>query len=522
MFLRGFIGAWMTFCLVTGSQSQIQGTDTLYGPSDLFYFSEAERESFNLYFNGRPDYLKMILSVDGSTGQDETAMYEEWIADLVQEIRQKKFGRMNEVKKINRISNTVSQTLLITFAHQSRFVDLFAHGKYNYFTAAALYAFVLDRLDIPYEIREVSTSLLLLAYPEGERVSIDIEGPGSPFFMFTHDTRGTFVDFLRETNTIDEATFSSTPTRILFDRYYFADHGLTIRDVIGMMYLNEAIDLLNRSEPANAYFQLEKAFMLHPSHKSQYLLLAHLYSYLAAMEYYNPRDLGYLIKASRLIGFGVERELILSYLRDIIRDVLIEAQDLEGMQYIFEYMQEYLADAKAKREFDYLFHYEVGRHHYDEQQYAQALASFESAYFTKPEDENIQETLPRVLAAWANHTGPARVLEKMEYYDTVCTEIVHQKEYLLLKQNVYLLFFGEAFQLQDAENGERYMALFEEIAERHPDYDPDYLAVGRSYSSAAIYYYRQGRIQKSRAILEKGLEYAPDNIELKLKLKSFE
>ena len=58
------------------------------------------------------------------------------------------------------------------------------------------------------------------------------------------------------------------------------------------------------------------------------------------------------------------------------------------------------------------------------------------------------------------------------------------------------------------------------IDENH-EAEIDHILIGRSYSSAAIYYYREGQVNKSRDLLEKGLLYAPDNIELKLKLNSF-
>jgi tetratricopeptide (TPR) repeat protein len=522
MFLRGSISTLIPFLLVTGSLAQIQGTDTLYRPSELHYFSAMEKGSFAGYFGGQPDYLRMILSVDAGSREEEAAVYRDWIGDIVREIRYGKFDRLSEVKKINQVRSTVSRTFVVAFRHQSGFSDLFTHGTYNYFTAASLYGFVLDQLGIPYEIREVSTSILLLAYPDSERISIDIEGPGSPFFMFAHDTRENFIEFLRESKTVDDATFASTTSRVLFDRYYFADYGLTIRDMIGMMYLNSAIEYLNRGMPEDAYDQLEKAFILHPSSKSQYLLLAHLNSFLATMDYHNPRGLGYLIKASRLIGFGVGRELILTYLKDIIHDVLIEAQDMEGMKYIYDYLQEYLADAAVKKEFNYLYDYETGRLHYNEERYAKALEFFESAYRLKPGDANVQDALTKALAAYSINTSPGMALEKIDYFDTACTEILSHELYIAVKQQVCLDFFGEAFQLQDGQNGERYMAIFEEITDRYPENKVDYLAVGRSYSSAAIYYYRQGQVQKSKKVLEKGLEYAPHNIELKLKLKSFE
>ena len=176
MFLRGLISTLIPFLLMTGSLAQIQGTDTLYKPSELHYFSVLEKESFAGYFGGQPDYLEMILSVDAGSREEEAAIYRDWIGNIVQEIRQGKFDRLSEIKKINRIKTTVGKTLVVTFKHQAGFSELFTHGNYNYFTAASLYGFIMDQLGIPYEIREVSTSILILAYPDSERISIDIEG----------------------------------------------------------------------------------------------------------------------------------------------------------------------------------------------------------------------------------------------------------------------------------------------------------------------------------------------------------
>ena len=265
MFLRGIISALISFVLMTGSLAQIQGTDTLFRPSDLFYFSTLEGESFSQYFDGK-HYFKMIITIDANSRENELEIFHDWIMDIIQEIRHNKFDRLSKAKKINEVKKSVINALLTSFDHQSSFNDMFRFGKYNYYTAASVYAIILDQLDIPYQIREVSNSILLLAYPNVEQFTIEIEGPVSQFFAFAHDTRSNFVEFLRESNTIDDAAFSSTTSHVLFERYYFADYGLTIREMIGMLYLNSAIDYLNRSEPANAYYQFEKAFILYPSH----------------------------------------------------------------------------------------------------------------------------------------------------------------------------------------------------------------------------------------------------------------
>jgi tetratricopeptide (TPR) repeat protein len=522
MFLRGFISALIPFVLMTGSLAQIQGTDTLFRPSDLVYFSMLERESFSQYFDGKPDYFKMIVALNANSTENELVIYRDWISNMIQEIRHNRFDRLSEEKKINQIISSVSKALLISFQHQASFSELFSKGYFNYFTAASAYAIILDELDIPYEIHEVQTGISILAYPDDERITIDIDGPGSPFFRFEHGTRSNFIEFLRESNAIDEATFTMVNSHTLFERYYFANHGLSLREMTGMIYLNSAINYLNRQEPENAYAQFEKAFILYPCYKIQYLLMIQLNSFLAVMDYRNLQDLGYLIKASRLIGFGMEREMITGYLQDIIHQVLTEEQDLKGMQDIFDYLQEYLADEALKKDFSFRFYYETGRFHFNDEQYSKALASSETAYSVKPDDEYNQNLLVRSLGGYILTSNPGLVLEKINLYDSAYTGIAENKIYLTLKQQVCLEFFGEAFQLQDAENGEHYMGIFEEIADKHPEISIDYLCVGRSYSSAAIYYYRKGMIQKSREAVEKGLKYAPHNIELKMKLKSYE
>ena len=522
MFLRGFISALITFVVMTGSLAQSQVADSLFRASDLFYFSPLERESFGLYFDGKPDYFKMIIAVNENSAENDIEIYRDWIGDIVQEIRHPKFDRLSSAKKINQVQSKVNKTLLTSYEHQSGFMDVFRAGKYNYYTAASVYALIFDQLRIPYEIREVSNSVLLLAYPYNERIPVEIEGPGSMFFAFAHDTRSSFVEFLRDSEVIDNATFSSTPTRILFERYYFADYGLTIREMIGMLYLNSAIDYLNRSEPDNAYRQFEKAYILYPSSKTQYMLLAHLNGFLISMDYTDLRDLGYLIKASRLIGSGVDRDRIAAYLQDIVQEVLVNDQDLKQMEYIRNYLQDYIADEGLMRDFDFQYYYETGMVHFNDEQYFNALTSFETAYSLKPDDKNNQNFLTRALGGYSINTNPGMVLEKINHYDTAFLEILDNEIYLAVKQHVCLEFFGEAFQLQDSRNGERYMAIFEEMVEQYPEIRVNFLAIGRSYSSAAIYYYRQGQVKKSREILEKGLKYAPQNIELKLKLKSFE
>jgi len=318
------------------SGAQITGIDTLFRADEMMYFSDLERRSFHEFFDGNPDYLLMITAINSSTDERELEIYRDWITDIIENIRRRKFEELNGEKKIDRIKKYVSQALLITYKHTANFDDLFKYGNYNYFTAASIYAFILDQLEIPYEIHELPTHINITAYPEDLQISFETSSPGSQYFMFDHQTRSDFVDFIHDQGVIDDRTYTNSSVRDLFEQYYFAGYLLTIREMIGMLYINSAVDLMAQDIDQKSYAQLEKAFILNPSYRSQYLLLAELNGYLIEMEYNDPLYLGYLIKASKLIDYGVKRELLEGYLKDIINTVLVEKEDQEGFEYIYE------------------------------------------------------------------------------------------------------------------------------------------------------------------------------------------
>ncbi len=506
----------------TSTGAQILGTDTLFKANELIYFSDLERHAFQNFLVEKPDYLAMISAINPKTDERELELYRDWVDDIISIIREKKFDELSEEKKIERIKKYVSKALLISYVHGADFDDLFKFGNFNYFTAAAIYSFILEKLEIPYEIYEVPTHIYLIAYPASQRIMIETSKPGQQFFMFDHETRQNFVDFIHKQDVINEQTYRNTSIKELFRQYYFAAYGLSIREMVGMLYLNSAVEMIIHENLNDAYAQLEKAFILHPSYKTQYMLLLELKRYLVDMDYHNPLSLGYLIKASHLVDYGITRKLIEDYLSDIVNTVLLREEDPEGFMFIYDYLMNYLGDEGLKNDFTFEYLYESGRLEFNDTRYGKALDFLEQAQHLKPENEKARDLLARSLAGYSMMVSPAVVLQKIQFYDSSAVAITEEGIYILVKIQTYLELSGEAFQLKDGKAGAIYMMEFERLMDENPEAEIDNLLIGRSYSSAAIYYYRNGEVKKSRELIEKGLLYAPDNIELKLKLNSFQ
>jgi len=133
----------------------------------------------------------------------------------------------------------------------------------------------------------------------------------------------------------------------------------------------------------------------------------------------------------------------------------------------------------------------------------------------------MQSLFVRAVAGFATTSSSAQLIPRLEYYDEAYEIVENYDIYLMVKMHTYLQYSGESYQVGDADSGDSYMAEFESLHRENPDIGVEHYMIGRSYSSAAIYYYQKGDIERSKRIVNQGLEFAPDNTELRLKLDSF-
>ena len=77
---------------------------------------------------------------------------------------------------------------------------------------------------------------------------------------------------------------------------------------------------------------------------------------------------------------------------------------------------------------------------------------------------------------------------------------------------------GENFESKNPTEGISLMELFESTVSENPNYIFNRNVLGDAYSKAAVYYFKKGYSTKARSIIRTGLNYAPDNYQLKSRL----
>jgi hypothetical protein len=87
----------------------------------------------------------------------------------------------------------------------------------------------------------------------------------------------------------------------------------------------------------------------------------------------------------------------------------------------------------------------------------------------------------------------------------------------ILAQSI-LELFSEAYEKRNITEGENYKLQFETLVTKNPSVTTMLqYEIGYAYSAACVHYFKIGQKSKAKTFVEKGLTYAPNNYELKMR-----
>jgi tetratricopeptide (TPR) repeat protein len=383
-----------------------------------------------------------------------------------------------------------------------------------------LYSLLFDDMQIPYVIKEAPTHVYLIAYPQSQKILIETTDPRQGYMVFDDKFKTSFVSNLRSGKLISEQEYKSTGTTALFDKYYFSEENISIKELLGIQYMNDALYKLQDNQLEEAFVQLEKAYLFYPSKKAAYLLLSTTALILEKSSYADIKDAGYLIKLARYKEYGVSKENILSEFYRITLLHLINNNRPDLYDKFYQEISTRITDEEITREIRYMYHYERGRILFNQGKYQEALTFAEKTYVLKPDNIDVQTLLVSALGnSLKSHSDGGKVLEILSGYE--------QKYPKLLENNIFCTFLlqsclvscGQHYEMKKIADAEKLRARFEKLYEGRGKEVVDSNLIGRVYSTGAMHYFRAGNDTKAKALLRKGLEMAPNDYEMQRRLQ---
>ncbi len=494
--------------------------DSLVRTSELKFTSDFERQSMQAYLkkNNRTSLLSLLMATQESTTIEKYKEISNKITAIENKLSVEVADKKKNDKKIKLIYDQVHASFLKKYELNVRFSDIFLTGNYNCVTATALFALIFDDLNIPYEIKEEPTHVYLLAYPNSNNIIVETTSPLFGYLSFDDRFKSSYINALKNQKIIGASEIEKNTTDELFNTYYFKNEKIDLQKLVGIHYTNDALFKADKGDSKGAYQQMEKATLLYPAPKSQYLL-AHFGIEFLTKEKLQPKERAMIIaKLARYKAQGITSDMIKGEFINLTKELLSRDNNKAAYKECYAIMAKGITDPELSNEIGYLYNYEYGRILYNQGNFTGAKPYFEKALNFQPNNLDLASIFIGTVAnTFRNEKKVKSALDSL---------LTFKKRYPIVEQNSnfnsmlatgYLMQFGEHFQNGDAANGEKFKILFESMFGSDKNLTINSNTIGNAYSNACTYYFKKGQKAKAKAILEKGLELSPDSYELRIR-----
>lgn len=487
--------------------------DSLVRVKDLKFESTFEKDSYSTHLRSNTDYLNLFL---GNAPEPDyySKYFSEKVNAAVKEIQASGMLGKKNARKIKYIYDLVHGKFLTKYESENRFYEIVKNGNYNCVTATALFAIIFEKLDIPYRIVELPTHVFLVAYPDSDNIRLETTAPQFGFNAYSVEFKAQFVNRLKQQKII--AANDATMMDELFNKHFYGSESVTLTELIGIHYMNDAIYYQTADESAKAQEQMSKAFLLYPSERTEYMLM------LTSTNRLNDSKLDPITRAE-IIGMVVRSgksyftsETILAEFQRLTNQVLEKDNDRAMHAKCFNIVMSSVKDPDLASELTYYYHHENGRLYYNQGNYSRAKPYFKKAMAARPRSSEMGATLIACLGqSLRNERRNLAILDTMLVYKAEFPALSEHPNFVSILAMAYAGHFGDCFEKNDAVNGEKNRLLFEETIAKDnvPVVSND--LVGRAYAEAATYYFKKGQKAKAKAIIDRGLEIVPNNYQLR-------
>ncbi|MEI6021185.1 MAG: hypothetical protein WCR21_08650, partial [Bacteroidota bacterium] len=204
----------------------------------------------------------------------------------------------------------------------------------------------------------------------------------------------------------------------------------------------------------------------------------------------------------------------------LMNDVLIGNSDEVKTKEAFDALSTCLQDSGIKAEITFDYHYELSRLAlFNRIDKPSNIDNLRTAYQINPKHVNLQGIISnRLLLDLEKNEQPEGNIKLLDEYASYFDFLKDNDQFVILKATCLLELIYRNFYLKNANEGEHYLLVFEQLMTSKKDIYPKEMAVEKAFSEGASYYYTKGNLSKTKAMLKKGLQYAPNNFRLQMRL----
>ncbi len=491
--------------------------DSLVRWKNLDFLTDFEKRAFTTWFKqGNEDaLLDLLLSTDAKP-ESVVNNARERIDQISTKLAPEVDSKRKPEKYMKSVYQQVHGGFLQKYEIVNRFPEVFRNGNYNCVTATALYALIFEKLNIPYAIQEKPTHVFLVAYPKQNNILVETTAPVFGYLTYDDRYKQNFVENLKAQKLIGATEVQTQGIEELFNKYFFQSEDITLSQLVGIHYMNDALYFEDQKELEKALQQLEKAHFFYPSPRVSYLMMSVVVQTLTLTQP-KPLERAALIgRAAKFTKLGITPDMIKGEFAMLTETVLTRDNNKPLYRQCFETISAQVEDPELKSDIGYYYNFEIGRQFYNQGSYTPAKNYFARGMEHQPNNSQLGNIFISALAnSMKNETRPKVFLDTLNSYQARFPNLKENNKFLTLLAVGYLMAYEEAMKDGKAAPGETYQVKFEALKRNNPDVDVPMGLIGSAYSAAGSYYFRKGQKAKAKAIIDRGLEYAPGEYQLR-------
>lgn len=510
--------------ILTGFLSKAQSGDSLVKFSDLTFKSNFEKAVFkNFQSSGsKTDVIDLFLTPFSKAEGVTSKSVHDQINECVEYLK-KETEKQSDEKKVKTIYKYVHKRFFKVYKLKNSFSDIFEKGEYNCVSGSAMYGIVFTLMNIPFQVIEAPQHVFLVAYPDSYKILIETTSPQDGYFVFSNAYIERYIKYLNEAKLISDEEYKNTNANDLFKKYYFVKKGLNLIELAGAQYCNYAVYNTDDNNNDKALDEIKKAYYLWTGERHKYLLEWLLSNTVANNDYKKQEDvtrLSILCRFNSLDKKEVSDEKIKYEFRRIMQTQLIDNSDYLMVEKSFNLIYANLKDSAIKNEISFDYHYEMARIGYNTfKDKTYEFPHLKEAYKIKPKHADLQSIIKSYFGKIVEKTEePATILKQIKEFSDEFDFINKSPEFNSTRANCFLELAYQSFILNDPKKGDAYLSDFETLHGSNESVKPSERFIEKAYSTAAGYYYKKGNVSKTKQVLKTGIQYAPKNFGLKVRL----
>jgi hypothetical protein len=485
--------------------------------SEIKFSSPYEREAFKSV--GKPiSFLKLLLAMSSTMTLDQETQIKNDLNSFIEELRVKVEKERSDKKRIDYIQQKTHQHFLTKYVEISPFHNIFKNGEYNCVSSTALFAYILQGLDIPFEVKQKPTHVYLVAYPESSIILLESTLPINGIFQLNEKQKNGLIRYLVSSNIIDESELETTDENAIIFKYFYTDENVKPEVLVSFQYYNNAISLYNNELTLKAYESICKAELIYTCKAFDFLKHEIVQNIAKDASFEDISEVRYLKDMAK---FSSSATNLLYYFEKALDEQLIKKNNVSLADSVMNYFKSDLTDSSLIKEATLTYHYSLASYYLITSSNKNALSSILKAYELDKNDLKIQNLMVSAFINMDEFTDEDEdLISKLEKQAADYPFLKNNNKYMSFQLTVISIVIFYEYEDFEFEEGIALLPKVVELLNKIQDFSAfKEELVAHVFGDAGAFYYRKKDYKKAMELLNLGYKYFPEDENINAKIE---